>query len=287
MGITAGVEIEFQVNGNKISGVRWGDKEGTPFFALHGWLDNSASFQFLAPLLEHSCLISLDLPGHGHSYHRTHLGAYNIWQDIAEIVVISNQLGWKKFGLMGHSRGAMVATLFAATFPEKISSLVLIEAVVPQSNDAEESPSQLASSIESIVQQSKRSRHYYRAFSDAVASRQRGFVPLGKEDATVLAERGVFEDENGFYWGNDYKLLSPSEVKFTSAQINAFLRCISMPVLLIAAQDGLIHEMCELQSLLSKIANITLVELDGNHHLHMSSKAVELAERINEFIVQG
>ena len=49
----------------------WGDPSLPPLLALHGWLDNAASFDRLAPLLcEHFHIVALDLPGHGRSGHR-------------------------------------------------------------------------------------------------------------------------------------------------------------------------------------------------------------------------
>lgn len=113
-------------------GKRWGRRDGLPVFALHGWLDNCASFDLIAPHLNNVDLIALDLAGHGKTDHRRHAGAYNIWLDIQEIIAIANQLGWEKFALIGHSRGAMISTMIAGTFPERVSHLALIEAFVPQ-----------------------------------------------------------------------------------------------------------------------------------------------------------
>ena len=44
-----------------------GDPQNPWVIALHGWLDNAASFNALAPLLKDVYVIALDLPGHGHS----------------------------------------------------------------------------------------------------------------------------------------------------------------------------------------------------------------------------
>ena len=46
-----------------------GEAQGPKVLALHGWLDNAASFIPLAGQLPHLDLVMLDLPGHGRSAH--------------------------------------------------------------------------------------------------------------------------------------------------------------------------------------------------------------------------
>ena len=119
-----------------------------PVLALHGWLDNCASFDFLAPLITSSNtqtldMVTLDLAGHGLSDHRSGLSAYNNWQDLIEILLVTEQLGWSRFALIGHSRGAMISTLFAATYPEKVTHLVGIEGLLPGTTEENQAPAQL------------------------------------------------------------------------------------------------------------------------------------------------
>jgi pimeloyl-ACP methyl ester carboxylesterase len=52
----------------RLAGLAWRCPDAPRVLALHGWLDNAASFIPLAlPKLD---LVALDLPGHGHSVHR-------------------------------------------------------------------------------------------------------------------------------------------------------------------------------------------------------------------------
>ncbi len=62
-------EFSVDIPLGRITGLRAG-AEGTPkVLALHGWLDNAASFVPLAAQLADIDLVAPDLPGHGHSAH--------------------------------------------------------------------------------------------------------------------------------------------------------------------------------------------------------------------------
>ena len=58
--------------GGRLAALAWGEPSAPTWLALHGWLDNAASFSRLAPLL---CtrlgvrIVALDFSGHGHSLH--------------------------------------------------------------------------------------------------------------------------------------------------------------------------------------------------------------------------
>ncbi len=76
-------ERQFEIDSLRFAAQQWGDESGRPVLALHGWLDNSASFTPLAPQLRGLNIIALDMAGHGQSCHRPGSAPYNIWEDVA------------------------------------------------------------------------------------------------------------------------------------------------------------------------------------------------------------
>ncbi len=66
-----GREFSVPVPWGRLSGREWGDpSSGTPWIALHGWLDNCGSFDALAPRFPAGHrLLCVDMPGHGLSSH--------------------------------------------------------------------------------------------------------------------------------------------------------------------------------------------------------------------------
>ena len=64
-------EKKFHVFGQTLAALSW-EGEGEPVLALHGWLDNAASYIPLAAEWSRT-MVALDFSGHGHSDHRPDL----------------------------------------------------------------------------------------------------------------------------------------------------------------------------------------------------------------------
>ena len=62
-------EVRFSLPSLEVAGKVWGEPGGIPVIGLHGWLDNAATFDHIAPALKGVQLVALDLPGHGLSDH--------------------------------------------------------------------------------------------------------------------------------------------------------------------------------------------------------------------------
>lgn len=277
-------EVEFDVGGYTLRGRLYAEKDSQgdhyhPIVALHGWLDNCASFAFLAPLLaDANCrVLALDLPGHGRSDHRRGLGAYNIWQDIPDILEVTQQLGWQRFGLVGHSRGAMISSVLAALCPEKINYLGLIDGIAPLPIKEGETLEQLRKAVDGALLVKARPRTLYDSFAAAVAAREKGFVALQHQDALVLAERGVQKDGEKYFWASDKKLLIPSEVKFNDKQIRQMMSALKVDVHLVIGSEGLVNDFAFVLDWVKDFPNVKMQQVQGGHHLHMSESATEVA----------
>jgi pimeloyl-ACP methyl ester carboxylesterase len=280
-------QLSFEVNGITFAAQAWGNPEGLPVLALHGWLDNSASFYALAPRLHNIYLVALDMAGHGRSGHRPGSGPYNIWEDVSEIFAIADALGWDRFALLGHSRGAIIAALAAGTFPERITHLGLIEGLLPEQVTADSAPQQLARSIQETRAQAGKSRTVYPDFSTAVKARERGLFPLGPDAAKALTQRGLITLDSGYQWGTDQRLLLPSAIKLIPEQLAAFINRISAPIMLVLAENGMpkLHPVYAQKVAAFPQVNIEL--LPGGHHLHMEQQAVSVAAIFNTFFANA
>mmetsp|Transcript_33974 Transcript_33974/g.85270 ORF Transcript_33974/g.85270 Transcript_33974/m.85270 type:complete len:393 (-) Transcript_33974:26-1204(-) len=152
-------------NGLCLSGVAWGASEEEctlRILSLHGWLDNAASFRFLAPLLITALqqrdnnvrvrMVCLDMPGHGHSSHRPPSAAYLSGYMARDTALVVRKL-WgpsnssisssdeekdaekqtkqkkvmRRFSLLSHSMGAAVSAMLCALLPEQVDRAVFLD----------------------------------------------------------------------------------------------------------------------------------------------------------------
>jgi pimeloyl-ACP methyl ester carboxylesterase len=223
------------------------------------------------------------MAGHGQSGHRPGSSPYNIWEDVAEIFAIADQLGWDKFALLGHSRGAIIAMLAAGTFPERISHLALIEGLLPEPARIEEAPEQLANSIKITRALSAKPLSTYPDIETATQARERGMFPLSRSAALALTERGLAPIAGGYRWSTDQRLLAPSAVKLTREHIQAFIARIQAPIKLILGQEGIPKRFANYRREVSVFSQVDVVSIPGGHHLHMEQEVAAVAPLLNEF----
>ena len=139
---------QLALNHNEIAICEWGDAGHQPVLALHGWLDNLASFMPLVGdgrwLKDNNLrLITYDLAGHGYSAHRHQAQGYPFLDNVDDLHQLLERLQLKDPIIMGHSMGGGVATLYSGTNGTNVHKLILIESLGPLTQDEDKAPEQL------------------------------------------------------------------------------------------------------------------------------------------------
>ncbi|SDZ90568.1 alpha/beta fold hydrolase [Microbulbifer marinus] len=278
------VERTLEFGGRTVAARQWGSADGAPVLALHGWLDNCASFDRLAPLLGGLNLVAVDMAGHGRSYHRSLDANYNIWEEAEDVLGVAHALGWRKFSLLAHSRGAVAAMITAGAFPDRIERLALIDGLVPPPAEDAEAPEILARAIAQRARYAARKPRHFASFEEAVEARKNGMFPLSDGAARALTERGTVSAGDGVTWSNDPRLMATSTAKLNNAQVKAFLDRATMPIRLVLAAEGIVDMIKRLRPVLAEHPNIDVKEMPGGHHLHMEEGAEGIAEWFGPFL---
>jgi len=249
---------------------------------LHGWLDNANSFIPLIPLLPNVECVAIDLPGHGKSGHLHHTVPYTIASTTHYALRVADALGWENFHIIGHSLGGNIAVVCAATAPEKVAGLCLIDAMGPVSEPADALPQRLQRYHREMIMRVQSKPRTLEDIEQAVATRLHA-TKMTKEAARLIVERQLSKCDNGYQWGFDPKLRAASPSYFTEEQVLSILSSITCPTLGIVASDGYLVNSTKLETRARSIELLKSVELAGNHHLHMDSPSA-VAEAINQFL---
>lgn len=285
-------EKRFTLDGFTYAAKLWGETGQTPVIALHGWLDNCASFDILALQLDNAQILAIDLAGHGLSDHRVGLVDYSIWSEIAAIYAIADQMCWSHFALMGHSRGAMMSFLAAGIYPTRISNLILIDSIVPTVIASDQVTDRMTQSIEEIHRRVHRPLSLYPTYDEAIKVRCLSrFSPVSYHTAELLATRGLREVNGQYHWHADGKVWASSNIALTHDMVLAFAQKIAdqcIPASLILGNQGLIEiagvapEFVQRCRQVSKRIAAQEIVINGGHFLHMEQGVEAVAAYIND-----
>lgn len=262
----------------------YGPEDGQPVIALHGWLDNAASFARLAPKLPGLRIVALDFAGHGHSQHRPAGASYALWDYALDVLQVAEQFGWQRFSLLGHSMGAIVAVLLAGALPERIERLALIDGLLPFTGEADVAPEKLGEALKAQLALAGKRKPVYASVERAIQARMHGVAALTREGAELLAQRGLMPVPGGYTWRTDSRLTLPSPLRLTQAQARAFVQRLSGPVSLVLAEQGLPLGHAGFAAMLDELP-FAVHTLAGGHHLHLDDEtgAQSVADCFNRF----
>jgi len=291
-------EVKYSFDTMSLQGIAYGEIEtkDNVVLCLHGWLDNAASFLPLMPYfgneLVNKRIIAIDWPGHGNSSHRSLDAHYHFIDWVYDLLQLFEINQWEKVDIVAHSMGGMVASAFAAAFPEKVKSLVLLDSIGFISNEAEESTQQLRDGMLSRYKSSSlynkqgvnKKKRYHESIESAIKARV-NVSDLQFEQAKLLVERGLIKEVEGYRWRSDARLRNTSPYRLTLKQAEQFIRDIKCPVHLIYGSDGIDMVSSGLKHFGDIFQNFSSVELKGGHHVHMEQpqKTVQL---IKDFLAE-
>lgn len=267
-------ELRLETRRGRIAGLRGGQPGAPRLLALHGWLDNAASFLPMAPwLVESFDLVALDLPGHGWSAHRPEGAWYTFVDWLDDVLAALEALGWPRCHVLGHSMGGAIASVFAAAAPGRVGKLALIEALGPLPAVSGQALDALRRALQERRRVDEKRLRVFADPAEAVTARMQA-NGLSEPAARLLVERSLAPVEGGFIWRTDPRLTLTTPQRAHEAQIREWLQGIEAPTLVIAADppsDVLAHPALRERFALLRDGHVR--HLPGHHHLHMDEPA--------------
>jgi pimeloyl-ACP methyl ester carboxylesterase len=268
----------------------WGEARAPLLFMLHGWMDVSASFQFLVDALRRDWrVIAPDWRGYGLTG-RTDADSYWFPDYFGDLdALLSHFQPNAPATLIGHSMGGNVAVMYAGIRPQRVARVVDLEGFGMAGTRPEQAPERYARWLEELAGEGP-SFHKYNSF-DALADRLCGINPrLARDKALFLAHHwGRAKADGRVELASDpaHKLVNP--VLYRLEETEACWRKVAAPVLWVtgAETEALEHLKLSVADLAARKAclrNLTeRVIADAGHMLHHDQPG-PLAEVIEAFL---
>ena len=266
----------------------WGDPGSPRLFMLHGWMDVSASFQFLVDALAKDWhVLAPDWRGYG----LTEWPQDGYWfpDYIADLDALIEQLSPEaKVDLVGHSLGGNVAGLYAGLRPERVRTLVSLEGFgIPSGVDAH-APGRLLKWLDAL--RDPPSLRPYASLADAADRLQQNNPRLRRDRAEFLAQHWAEQLPDGSVrLRADPKHRLPFPTVARSGEWIATWRRITAPVLWVLATDSHIKKWAtatedEWQRRKSAFRDLRLETVDDAAHMLHHDQPEIVARLIETFV---
>ena len=268
-----------------------------PLFMVHGWMDVSASFQFVVDAMQQARhIISPDWRGFG----LTDVGEVDtFWYPdyLADLDALVDHFQPEgQIDLLGHSMGGTVVSMYAGARPERIRRLINLEGFGLAATQPSQAPRRYAKWLNE-VKAARQGEMNLRTYPDSEAVTQRLIKTnprLSLDKAQWLAQHWAQQNSNGEWeiLGHPaHKVINP--YLFRVEEMLAIYQSISGPVLNVEASQNDLekwwqgkYKLEEFHERLKHIKDIHSVTIqDAGHMMHQDQPQI-LAQHIESFLQQ-
>jgi len=227
--------IFIDVRGLRYHVRRWPGK-GPKVFFFHGWMDVSASFQFLVDAMQGDWdVYAPDWRGYG----LTDWGKSDCYwfpDYLADLEALLDHFEKSPVNLVGHSLGGNVVALYAGIRPERIRKMVNLEGFGMAPTRPEQAPKRYRAWLDELKE--KPGLRPYRDFDELSERLRKSNPKLRKDRADFLARHWGKEEGGGVVLRGDpaHKIINPLLYRYEEAR--AVWQQASAPVLWVEASDS-------------------------------------------------
>ena len=268
----------------------WGEADRPKLFLLHGWMDVSASFQFLVDAFKQDwCVIAPDWRGFGLSgWSREGYWFQDYYADLDALLDIYTP--GSPANIVGHSMGGNVACTYSGMRPQRVRKLASLEGFGAARNKPDMAPARYERWLNQLKQQP--TFKPYASF-EAVAERLRKNNPRLTEDkARFLAPHWAQQSAGGdivLRFDPRHKIVNP-----VMNQVDQLIACwkrITCPVLWVLTNEVDMRNWrkdtpAELRERKQAFQNLSEILLEDSGHMMHHDQPEKLAAIIEVFLTQ-
>lgn len=222
----------------QLSAVTWGDPQSPRLVLIHGMRDHALGLNDLMEnLATDYYVVAADLRGHGHS---DKTGTYTLVQFVADVKALFTHQQIEQAILVGHSLGGHIALRFAATFPEQVSRLVLLDGLGPPGQQT--TPATLSArfrdGVETVLNITGERRQIPHV-DDAIRRLKKNNPLMSESLAKLVVEEGIEPHPDGgvqWRWESAVNMVWHT---FSQAESESLMPLLSCPVLIVTGEHGL------------------------------------------------
>lgn len=253
---------------------------------VHGWMDVSASFQFVVDHLESDWhVIAPDWRGYGLTEWPA-TDCYWFPDYLADLDAILDHVSADApVNLVGHSMGGNVSMLYAGARPERVGRLVNLEGFGLPGNKPDEAPARYARWLSELRERPVLKT--YASQADVIERLRKTNPRLTEDRAHFLSSHWAEPTEAGWRIRGDaaHKVVNP--VLYRVEEVMACWRAITAPVLWIDGKQSDIARhmgtMPDFADRLATLRSVRRVELDDAGHMLHHDRPHEVARLIEHF----
>jgi len=266
-----------------------------PLVMVHGWMDVSASFQFVIDAMaQDRWVIAPDWRGFGLT---DTPNTDNYWfpDYLADLdFLLDHYVGDQPIHLVGHSMGGHIATLYAGVRPERIAQLVNLEGFGMAATRPSQAPGRYAKWMDELktLARGELDLKPYPSL-EGVAQRLMKTNPrLGSDKAHWLAQHWARANDQG-----EWRILGHAAHKITNAQlfkvdeVMAIYERITAPMLcVVASTDSLVqwwkdqYTLAEFKQRIASVPNLQHAVIDDAGHMLHHDQPDVLARLLEKFL---
>lgn len=270
---------------------QWGDQSAPKLFMLHGWMDVSASFQFLVDALQRDWhLIAPDWRGFG----LTDFAASGYWfpDYLGDLdAILRHYSPDLPVNLLGHSLGANVAGIYAGVRPSRVRKLVSLEGFGMPVTQPDLAPARYAKWLDELGETS--GLRSYATQADVAARLQKTNPRLSDAHAAFLSAHWAAPNENGTW---DI-LADPAHRRsnpnlYRVEEVMACWKLITASVLWVEAKNSELlprigvgaAARAEIDRRIAHIHDVTVLMVDDAGHMVQHDQPEIVAAAIEQFL---
>lgn len=272
--------------GLRLSYTEWGDRSREPCLILHGFLDSGRAWDRVARrLTDNYWVVAPDFRGHGRSDWVGAGGYYHYWDYLLDTDRLLSELSGPsapRWHVIGHSMGSGIAAALAATRPQRVATVSLVEGVGVADESVSDAPQRLTRWLDEVRADPRGRPRVLASLAAATDRLQHIHSGLDAEFAHELATYLTCPSENGFSWRYDplHRTRSPKLYRLDEAR--AVWSAITCPVQLIFGERG--FRRLDEASRVGAFPNAALTEVpEAGHNIHFDRPA-ELAAALAGFL---